>query len=135
METDEQTVVPSAGQRPRTGRGQLVVLAAGIGIVLVLAGFIAGRQTAPAVPVPAATQRPAASGVVRGPGDISRGVPLGYARSKEGAVAAAVNFAGVLNSQRLVDRDTYLNAVRAITAPESVAGPTFACSTLMAMSS
>jgi hypothetical protein len=120
METDEQTVAPRAGQRPRTGRGPQIVLGVGIGIVLVLAGFIAGRQTAPAALAPAPTQKTSASGAVRGPGDISRGVPLGYTRSKEGAVAAAVNFADVLNSQRLVDRDTYLNAVRAITAPESV---------------
>jgi phosphoribosylcarboxyaminoimidazole (NCAIR) mutase len=120
METDQQTAAPSAVQRPRGVRAQLIVFAVGAGIALVLAGFVAGRQTAPAAPVAVPTQKAKTSGVVRGPTDIGRGVPLGYTRSKEGAVAAAVNFASLLNSQRLVDRDTYLKAVRAITAPESV---------------
>lgn len=119
METDEQTVAPKAAERPRGMRVQLAVLAVGVGIVLVLVGFVAGRRSAPAAPAPAPTQKAAESGSVLGPTDIGSGVPLGYAHSKQGAVAAAVNFAGVLTSQRLVDRDGYLKAVREITAPEA----------------
>lgn len=125
METDEQTVVPSAEQPRGTGasggnRGKLAVLAAGIAIVLVLVGFVAGRSSAPSAPAPAPTQKPDTPSSVLGPTDIASGVPLGFAHSREGAVAAAVNFAGVLTSQRLVDRDGYLGAVKAITAPEAV---------------
>jgi hypothetical protein len=117
METDEQTVAPSAGERPRGSRGPVAVLAVGIGVVLALAGFVAGRGTAPEAPAPTPTRQ---TGALRGPARIDHGVPLGFGRSKEGAVAAAVNFAGVLTSQRLLDRNTYADAVRAITAPESL---------------
>jgi hypothetical protein len=118
MGTDEQAVAPGAGERARASKGQVVVLAVGIGVVLALAGFVAGRGTAPkAAATRAPTQVPS---VLRGPSSIVHGVPLGFPSSQEGAVAAAVNFAGVLTSQRLVDRQTYTDAVRAITAPESL---------------
>lgn len=124
METDEQTVVPAAEQprgtgRPPGNRGKLAVLAAGLAIVLLLVGFIAGRSSAPSAPAPAPSQQANTPASVLGPTDIASGVPLGFAHSREGAVAAAVNFAGVLTSQRLVDRDGYLDAVREITAPEA----------------
>jgi hypothetical protein len=119
MDTDEQTVAPGAGERPRGSRGPVAVLAVGVGVALALAGFVAGRGTAPEAAAPARTPPPAA-GALRGPARIDHGVPLGFARSREGAVAAAVNFAGVLTSQRLLDRTTYADAVRAMTAPESL---------------
>ena len=117
METNEQAVASGARQRPRGSRGQMAVLAAGIGVALALAGVVAGRGTALDAPAPAPTRQAAA---VDGPARIDHGVPLGFAPSKGGAVAAAANFAGVLTSQRLLDRKAYADAVRAITAPESL---------------
>lgn len=119
METNEQTAVAApAGQR-KAGPALLALVVA---VALLLAGYVAGRSSAapgPDEPAPTPTAAQPAASVLNGPARIVGGVPLGYAHSRDGAVAAALNYAGVLTSHRLVDPKVYTDAVAAITAPES----------------
>lgn len=115
MEPHEQAAAPPAAP----GRGPKVVLAAGVAVVLALGGFVAGRTSGrPAGDDPAPSPSPQAQ-AFRGPTRFENGVPLGYAQSQEGAVAAAVNFAGVITSQRALDREGYTAAIRRISAPDA----------------
>jgi hypothetical protein len=120
LETNEETAVDAPARARKAGPA---VLALVVAIALLLAGFVAGRSTAAApTPTPAATPTPTATpaaSALGGPARIEKGVPLGYVRTRQGAVAAAVNYAGVITSQRLVDPKTYTDAIAAITAPES----------------
>jgi hypothetical protein len=118
----------------------LVLLA----VVLFLGGLVVGRATmsgnpeaAPAATTPpAATTAPpataatpdgtaAASGAgaatsrAVGPRRYLEGVGVGYARSQEGAVAAAANFTRVLSSELILDTPRRRAAIDVLAAPEA----------------
>lgn len=52
-----------------------------------------------------------------GPTDEVNGLPVGYARTEEGAVAAAVNFNLLAAGDRVLDRDAMSSAMEALAAP------------------
>jgi hypothetical protein len=120
----------------------LVLLA----LVLFLGGLVIGRATmtrdrtdgaaatattAPAVtaapaPTEAATPGTAAAAPVEaaatsrvGPRRIEHGVGVGYARSQEGAVAAAANYASALSSDLILDTKQRKAAIDTLAAPEA----------------
>lgn len=112
MQTGIQAVAP--GVRP-THRTRRRALAAVLGLTLVVPACRPGAAPdGKAGPTPSKPPE-----VLRGPTRLDGGVPLGFARSQEGAVAAALNYASVLTSQRVVDRKAYTAAIEKITAPES----------------
>jgi hypothetical protein len=80
------------------------------------------EQAAPATTTPAApaagAERAATSQV--GPRDVKGGVPVGYQRSRQGAVAAAANYATVLSGSTMLDRAKRRAAIQALAAPEAV---------------
>ena len=119
----------------------LVLLA----VVLFLGGMVIGRATmtrgepvggATATTAPAATAAPpstvaaaprtaaapaeaAASRV--GPRGFEAGVGVGYARTQEGAVAAAANYTRVLSSDLILDKARRRAAINALAAPQAKA--------------
>ena len=52
-----------------------------------------------------------------GPSDELNGVPIGYARTEEGAVAAAANFTLLTAKDSLLDRDALVLAMETLAAP------------------
>jgi hypothetical protein len=118
----------------------LVLLA----IILFLGGLVVGRATmtrdqaptaapattaaAPAAPAPTAAATPssaaapqataAAAGGV-GPRRVANGVGVGYARSQQGAVAAAANYTRVLSSALILDEARRRAAIDTLAAPEA----------------
>jgi hypothetical protein len=118
METKDEPAVAAPAGPNKAGPALLALVVA---LALLLAGFVAGRSTAAEPPEPAATPTPGqpAGSAINGPARIVGGVPLGYAHTRDGAVAAALNYASVLTSQRLVDPRAYTDAVAAISAPET----------------
>jgi hypothetical protein len=120
----------------------LVLLA----IVLFLGGMVIGRAsmtgdrdggavTATSAPAAAATPSPTvaappgtaaaapAEGAATkvGPGRFKAGVGVGYARSQQGAVAAAANYTSVLSSDLILDTTRRRAAIDALAAPEAKA--------------
>jgi hypothetical protein len=119
----------------------LVLLA----IVLFLGGMVIGRAsmtrndggaaTATSAPAAAATPSPTvaatpgtaaaapAEGAATkvGPRRFKAGVGVGYARSQQGAVAAAANYTSVLSSDLLLDTTRRRAAIDALAAPEAKA--------------
>jgi hypothetical protein len=93
-----------------------VAAAAALSLALGVSGCEGGAQPDGSTATPTPAEQ---ASVLRGPTRIDDGVPLGFARSEQGAVAAAVNFASVLTSQRIVSPKAYTDAVEKITAPES----------------
>jgi hypothetical protein len=85
---------------PRGRRGSWVVAGGLLAVLVVLAiGVFIGRASAPEPDVaqsPVTTAGP-------GPSRVVEGVPVGYARTEAGAVAAAGNYAVVLGSKDNVD--------------------------------
>jgi hypothetical protein len=77
-------------------------------------------QAAPATTTPQAKADQAAAGRV-GPRDVVSGVPVGYQHSRQGAVAAAANYATVLSSTVILDRSERHAAIEALAAPETLA--------------
>jgi hypothetical protein len=115
-----------------------------LAVVLFLGGLLVGRATtrttaasppattavtpAPgevATPGTAATTpqaQPGAAATSRvGPRRVVAGVPVGYEHSKQGAVAAAANYAKVLSSEVILDRRSRRAALAALAAPETLA--------------
>jgi hypothetical protein len=114
-------------------------------VILFLGGLVVGRATmtrspeaAPAATTPpAATTAPpataatgdgtaaaasgagAASSRAVGPRHYLEGVGVGYARSQEGAVAAAANFTRVLSSDLILDTTRRRAAIDVLAAPEA----------------
>jgi hypothetical protein len=76
------------------------------------------EPTAPAATAPPAPADKAASQV--GPRQTVSGVPVGYQHSRQGAVAAAANYATVLSSTLILDRSKRHAAIEALAAPEAV---------------
>jgi hypothetical protein len=75
-------------------------------------------STAAAAPGTAAAPAEAAAGRV-GPRHYKAGVGVGYARTQEGAVAAAANYTTVLSSDRILDTASRRAAIDALAAPEA----------------
>lgn len=84
---------------PRSGRSRrrgLLAAGAVASLLLLAAGLYIGRTTAPDAPVDGAPAGP-------GPTRLVEGVAVGYARSQQGAVAAAANYTTVLGDKRNLD--------------------------------
>ena len=88
----------------RSSVARLVVVVV-VAAVLVGVGVVIGRQTAPATPPRAAAPdgQPAQTVAGPGPARVDGGVPVGYAHSEEGAVAAASQYATTLGSAAMLD--------------------------------
>src|SRR6266702_3768962 len=86
--------------------------ALGLGaVVLAVAAFGIGRWTAPASA--SGQQRATVSAPSGGPGPtrVENGVPVGYAHTQEGAVAAATNYLTVVDGQMITQPDKYRAAI------------------------
>jgi hypothetical protein len=115
-----------------------------LAVVLFLGGLLVGRATTR----PTAASPPATTAVTPAPGEVATpgtaattpqaqpgaaatsrvgprrvvaGVPVGYERSEQGAVAAAANYAKVLSSEVILDRRSRRAALAALAAPETLA--------------
>jgi hypothetical protein len=119
---------PRPAGRPRGGillgggrrRGRLPLVVAGVLIIVLLAfgggiRFAQNSTQLPAVGQPAA--RPGRVGP--GPTRVVAGVPVGYARSRQGAVAAATNYTVVIGSPTLLDPDARQAALKAMAGPSA----------------
>jgi hypothetical protein len=83
-----------------------------VGVMIgVLLGFVldSGSEVSPQAPTPSA--------VGPGPTTEVNGVPVGYARTEEGAVAAAANFNLLSGRDDLLDRDALTSAMQTLAAP------------------
>lgn len=93
-------------------RSGLIVGAVLVGVVIgVLLGFTLDKGSE----VPAQTPDP--SSVGPGPTTEENGVPVGYARTEEGAVAAATNFNLLSGRDDLLDLDAMRSAMQTLAAP------------------
>lgn len=108
-DSDEVRVVASApGGRGRGGsRG--ILIAIGV-LAALIVGLLVGRLTAPD-DQPVAPRARGSDGDV-GPTRSLDGVPVGYPRTRHGAVAAATNFVAVLSSPAMLDTAHRESAVR-----------------------
>jgi hypothetical protein len=80
----------------------------------------ADAGTAPAVTSDAATPEAGAAATSRvGPRRFEHGVGVGYARSRDGAVAAAANYSTVLSSTLILDDARRRAAIDTLAAPEA----------------
>lgn len=95
-----------------TGRGQYALVGVAV-IVAFLAGLFLGRGSDSETETP----RKAPAPVTSPDEQIVNGVPVGYARTKEGAVEAATNFTRVMASVP-DDDDAYLAAAETMAAPD-----------------
>jgi hypothetical protein len=116
-----------------------------LAVVLFLGGMVIGRAsmtreepaggatatTAPAATAPSASSAAAAPGTAAAPAEAAAsrvgprrfkaGVGVGYARTQEGAVAAAANFTRVLSSDLILDTARRRAAIDTLAAPEAKA--------------
>lgn len=83
---------------------------------LLAAAFITGRTTAPS-----SAGRAQVVNVQSGPGPtrVVNGVPVGYAHTQAGAVAAATNYLETFDGPLVTQPDKYRAAVREMTAPNA----------------
>jgi hypothetical protein len=118
-----------------------------LAVVLFLGGLVIGRASmtrdqagagaAPATTAPAVTAAPATGGTATpgtaaategaatsrvGPRKFEHEVGVGYARSQQGAVAAAANYSTVLSSDLILDTARRRAAIDTLAAPEARAG-------------
>jgi hypothetical protein len=113
----------------------LVLLAFAAGLAVGRALFTARTAAPPAtaasrpaatapVAATAATAAPASGAATSevGPRRVVDGVPVGYAHSQAGAVAAATNYATVLSSPLILDADRRHRAIQRLAAPRAAAG-------------
>jgi len=91
-----------------------VGLAAGLMAMVFAVGVTVGLSLAPSTSTPATV--PAGPG----PSRVEQGVPVGYARSPAGAVAAAATFTSVFGDKRLLDPETAREALAVFMAPTLV---------------
>jgi hypothetical protein len=134
-------------RRFRAGMPSLLSLVL-LALVLFLGGLVVGRASmtrdrtagaaATATSGPAVTAAPAPTDAATpgtaaapteaaatsrvGPRKIEHGVGVGYARSQEGAVAAAANYTSALSSDLILDTDQRQAAIDTLAAPEARAG-------------
>jgi hypothetical protein len=103
------------------GRSRWLRIGGGVlgGVVLLAAGFGVGRLSAPAAT--GGGQQHASVNGQSGPGPtrVENGVPVGYAHTQEGAVAAATNFVSVVDGPMIVQPDKYRKAIVSLAAPEA----------------
>jgi hypothetical protein len=111
-------------------------------LVVFVMGGIAGRATvrtaatpAPAAPAQEGEQRPTAGAPAEqpaqdagapaaqgpGPARLAGGVPVGYERSRAGAIAAATNYVAVLSSEQSLDAAWRRQAIATLAAPDAAA--------------
>ena len=96
--------------------------AVGLAIAAISLGFAVGRGTAPGAsihPSPTPTPGPGAP-PASGPRIFVSGVPVGYAATKDGAIAAATAYQQYLFGNLLLHPDELRKAVTAVAAPDSV---------------
>jgi hypothetical protein len=99
----------------RDGRAsRLVVL--GALVVALVGAFTLGWLLSPDDPAPQA--RPQAQASSPGPTGQRDGVPVGFARTREGAVAAASAYTAVLSSPVVLDEPQRARAIRVMATPE-----------------
>lgn len=118
-------LLPARQRAGRTDVGvlprRLVALVAGI--ALLAGSFMAGRSSAPTsvARTSPAPGEPAPVEVEQGPGprDVVDGVPVGYARTEPGAVAAATGYLAAIGDKRAFNRQWRENAYRVISAPHA----------------
>jgi hypothetical protein len=139
-EEGRATVVYSApgARTPLTGPAGKVLAVAVVVLVVFALGAGFGRWTAgsrdrpgtpaagapadgaPAAGVPAEEEEPATGALpAAGPVRVQDGVPVGYAHTRDGAVAAATNYVAVLSSELVFDPSRRRAAVAALAAPQS----------------
>jgi hypothetical protein len=110
------------GYEDEGGRSRWLKIGGGVlvGVVLLAAGFGVGRLSAPAVG--SGGQQAKVSGQ-NGPGPwrVENGVPVGYAHTQEGAVAAATNFVAVKDGPLVAQPDKYRSAIDTLAAPDAKA--------------
>ena len=93
-------------------RSGVVVGALALGLLIgVLLGFVLDQGGKPE-----STPRGPSIGAT-GPTTEENGVPVGYARTEEGAVAAATNFNLLAGNDELLDRDSMVAAMQTMAAP------------------
>lgn len=114
---EEVRVVARGGSPDRRRRGRAAAIAAAVLGALVV-GVLAGRLTAPDD-----TARPPAGPSVREPGPTRSvdGVPVGYARTREGAAAALLNYGVVLSRLLLEPPAERRVALRVLGTPDFAA--------------
>lgn len=94
-------------------------------VVLFGAGVAAGRATAPSGPATAApAPNPGSSEATTeatgpGPSRSVEGVPVGYQRTEQGAVAAAANYAVVLDSPAILDEERLASVLEQVAAADA----------------
>jgi hypothetical protein len=95
----------------------LIVAAVLGGAALLATGFGLGRVSAPS----SGPARGGSAAAQAGPGPrrTVNGVPVGYAHTQAGAVAAATNFLMVVDGQLLAQPDKYRSAIETISAPDA----------------
>jgi len=96
-------------------RGVLIVLLAVMALAVgVFIGFLLDKDGTNNTTVPAPTTSEAA-----GPGPTAElnGVPVGYSRTEDGAVAAATNFQLLSAKDSLLDREALVTAMQTLAAP------------------
>jgi len=94
--------------------------AVGLGaVVLAVAAFGIGRLSAPTSGSGQQHATVSVPGGGPGPTRVENGVPVGYAHTQEGAVAAATNYLTVVDGQLITQPEKYRAAIDALAAPTS----------------
>lgn len=83
-------------------------------VVGILIGFVLDKDQSSGD----GARTPAPSAVGPGPSREVAGVPVGYARTEEGATAAATNFSLLASGDQLLDLDALTNAMETLAAPD-----------------
>jgi hypothetical protein len=101
-----------------SGRRRWVLVAGAVlAIVALLAvGFVAGRRTAP---IGGSRAQVVSAQGGPGPTHVVNGVPIGYAHTQAGAVAAATNYLTVIDGSLITQPDKYRAAIDTLAAPEA----------------
>ena len=101
---------------PGTPRQSKRLLVAAGAVVLLMLGFFAGRFTSPE---PSLTEPDTKKSDAEGPGPTSElnGVPVGYAQTEEGAVAAATEFARIMTAAS-GEKPQYIASLQTLAAPQ-----------------
>jgi len=86
-------------------------------LMVAAAAFAVGRLSAPSSEPAQRATTTAQSGP--GPTRVVNGVPVGYAHTQDGAVAAATNFLMVMGGPLVTQPDKYLSAIDTLAAPEA----------------
>ncbi len=92
-----------------------------VALFLIGAGFALGRWSAPDSVEPSEREDAPPGSISEealGPRDLSAGVPVGYARTEDGALQAALNYARALGPDPGESKSTYAAKLRAIASDE-----------------